>query len=478
MATTAKETKVLGYLPNETPPFGRMFLLGLQHVLTMFPATVLCAILMKFPVSTVLVVTGFGTIVVLIASKFAIGKYIPLYYGSSFSYIAAVTAVMAAKGVTGPVAPPEVIAVVTAGFIATGTINILVGLLIRATGGKAAVDKVLPPVITGCVACTIGIGLGASALGMASGTCCGVKDSATQLTWWTAAFVTLLSAFILSVYLQGKGFIGMLPVLLAAIIGYIVSIPLGLVHPTIDWGNFWRFPSFTLPTFSDPLTPTVLIGVGIMAIATIPESTAHLYQIGLYVDHMADVKGEKRYGLAQYIGLNLMLDGLDDIINGLFGSTAGTNYGENNSLMVITRNYSGPSLITAGVIAMIIGFMGPLTDLVYSIPTAVMGGLMIYLFGVIGMQGIALMMAEKVNLYDPKQLAIGASILIIGIGGNIGFPGGFLPIPALQGVFPYGWPAIATGAIVGIVLNLITMVWKPPVVREEVELAAADGAAD
>jgi len=473
MATNAKKVEIMGYLPNETPPFGQMVLLGLQHVLTMFPATVLCAILMKFPVSTVLTVTGFGTIVALVGAKFSMGKYIPLYYGSSFSYIAAVTAIMTAKGVTGPVAPPDVVAICTAGFIVTGTLNVLVGLLIRLTGGKAALDKVLPPIVTGPVACTIGIGLGFTALSMASGTCCGVKDPAIQGTWWIAAVVTLLAAFLLSVYLQGKGFIGMLPVLLAAIIGYIVAIPLGLVtFPTFT--DFLRVPVFTLPRFNDSLSLTAMVGIGIMAIATIPESTAHLYQISLYVDHMADIKGQKRYGLSQYIGLNLMLDGLDDLVNGLFGSTAGTNYGENNSLMVITRNYSGPSLITAGAIAIILGFIGPLADIINSIPTAVIGGLAIYLYGVIGMQGIALMMAEKVNLYDPKQLAIGASILVIGIGGNIGFSGGFLPVPALQYVFPFGWPAIATGAVVGILLNLITLFWKPPVVREEVELSAAD----
>ncbi len=78
------------------------------------------------------------------------------------------------------------------------------------------------------------------------------------------------------------------------------------------------------------------------------------------------------------------------------------------------------------------------------------------------------MMSEKVNLFDPSQLAIGAIILIVGIGGNIGFPGGFLPIPALQGLFPNGWPAIATGAVVGILLNLLLLLWKPPVVRENV----------
>ncbi|HEY4692719.1 MAG TPA: solute carrier family 23 protein [Bellilinea sp.] len=468
MATAAPKAKVLGYLPNDTPPFGQMLLLGLQHVLTMFPATVLCAILMKFPVSTVLTVTGLGTVVALVGAKLAMGKYIPLYYGSSFSYIAAVSAVMTAKGVTGPVAPPEVISVATAGFIATGLINIIVGIIIRASGGKEAVDKILPPIVTGSVAVTIGIGLGAVALQMATGTFTSVFDinALTNMKWVVASMTTLLAAFLLSVYLQGKGFIGMLPVLLAAIVGYIVSIPLGLV----DWTLFGkeallRAPQISFPVFNDPLTLTVLVGVGVMAIATIPESTAHLYQISLYVDHLAEEQGKEKYNLSRYIGLNLMLDGLNDLVNGLFGSTAGTNYGENNSLMVITRNYSGPSLITAGVISIILGFIGPLAEVVSSIPTAVVGGLAIYLYGVIGMQGIALMIAEKVNLYDPKQLAIGATVLVVGIGGNIGFSGGFLPIPILGSVFPYGLPAIAFGAVLGILMNLVTVFWKPPLER-------------
>jgi uracil permease len=287
-----------------------------------------------------------------------------------------------------------------------------------------------------------------------------------DMTWWTVSLITLLAAFIFSVYLQGKGFIGMLPILLAAIVGYIVAIPFGLVNfSLLGQSALFRAPQFTFPNFASDLTLTVIFGVGVMAIATIPESTAHLYQISLYVDHLAEEQGREKLRLNRYIGINLMIDGLNDLVNGIFGSTAGTNYGENNSLMVITRNYSGPVLITAGLISVLLGFIGPLADLVSTIPTAVSGGLSIYLFGVIGMQGIALMLAEKVNLFDPKQLAIGATILIIGIGGNIGYEGGFLPIPILKGLFPFGWPSIATGAVVGIILNLITNVWKPPVER-------------
>jgi uracil permease len=202
-----------------------------------------------------------------------------------------------------------------------------------------------------------------------------------------------------------------------------------------------------------------------MAIATIPESTAHLYQISLYIDHLAEEQKREKYGLSRFIGFNLILDGIGDMINGLMGGAAGTNYGENNSLMVITRNYSGVSLLAAGVIAILLSFIGTLTGVVQSIPTAVSGGLAIYLFGVIGMQGIALMMSEKVNLYDPKQLAIGATILIIGVGGHIGYPDGFLPIRLLTGIFPKGWPAIATAAVAGILLNLVFMIFKAPEVK-------------
>src|SRR5690606_16265511 len=135
------------------------------------------------------------------------------------------------------------------------------------------------------------------------------------------------------------------------------------------------------------------------------------------------------------------------------------NYGENNSLMAITRNYSGPALIAAGVIAILLGFIGKLEAFVASIPLAVTGGLAIYLFGAIGMQGIALIQENKVSMFSPRNLAIGAVIIIVGIGGNIGYPGGFLPI-ILPG-FPSGLPAIATAAVLGIVINAIFLLFKP-----------------
>ena len=134
------------------------------------------------------------------------------------------------------------------------------------------------------------------------------------------------------------------------------------------------------------------------------------------------------------------------------------------SLMAITRNYSGPALIVAGAICIVLSFVGKLSALMATIPVFVSGGLALYLFGVIGMQGIALMQAHEVDLFDPLQLALGAVILTVGIGGNIGFEGGFLPLP-VPGLFPQGLPAIATAAVLGIALNLLFTLLRPPAKR-------------
>jgi len=446
-----KEKKILGYLPNDVPSLGKTILLGLQHVITMFPATILVALLVGFHVSTVLLASGLATLVALILSKWKIGKFIPLYYGSSFSYIAAILAITNAE--FGVPAPDELIRVAQAGIVVTGVINIVVGIVIKLCGGRKAIDKVLPPIVTGSVACVIGFALGYTALSMVTGNCCGLNGDPK---WILVAMITLISTIMFSVYLKGKGFIGMLPLLLGAVVGYTLAIPLGLVNfSVITDANMIVIPHLTFPSFTSAMSTTAIVSIAVMAIATIPESTAHLYQISLYVDKLAEELGRKKYGLKEHIGFNLILDGLGDTINGLLGGAAGTNYGENNSLMAITQNYSGITLIAASIIAILLSFSGTLAGIVYSIPTAVSGGLAIYLFGVIGMQGVALMAHEKVNLFDPRNLAIGAVIFTVGIGGHIGFPGGFLPIPLLQGVFPSGWPAIATAAVLGILLNLI-----------------------
>ncbi|HXD11352.1 MAG TPA: solute carrier family 23 protein, partial [Anaerolineales bacterium] len=438
--------------------------------LTMFPATVLVAALCGFHVGTVLLASGVSTIVALVLSKRGIGNFIPLFYGSSFSYIAAYLGIVQAMTGGAPTfgvpVPDNVISTMQAGIVVTGLLNILVGFIIRRIG-KASLDKVLPPIVTGSVAAIIGFGLAFAAVGQMA--------NANFLV----SFITLIVTIMLSVYLQNKGFIGMLPILLGGVIGYVVSAildPGSVSGAGIAAAPFFQMPHLTFPTFGGELAATAILSVSIMAIATIPESTAHLYQMSLYIDRFAEETGREKIGLDKNIGFNLMLDGLGDFLNGLLGATAGTNYGENNSLMAITRNYSGPALIAAGVIAILLGFIGKLEAVVASVPLAVSGGLAIYLFGVIGMQGIALMQEHKVSMFDPRNLAIGAVIMIIGIGGNIGFPGGFIPV-TVPGIFPSGLPAIATAAVLGILINAIFLIFKPGTAETDIldqAIAAAD----
>jgi len=446
--TTAVERKIVGYLPPDAPPWGAMLSLGFQQVLTMFPATVLVAILTKFDVGVTLMASGIGTIVALLVS----GRRIPLYYGSSFSYITVVVTAMslyAGDCFKDPatVYCPDGVRIVQVGILGTAVFEILIGLLIMRIG-KERLDKVLPPIITGSVAIVIGIALAGAALGMAGAN-------------WTIALITLVVTIVFSVYLQGKGLIGMLPILLGAIVGWLVSIPFGLVNfATIGQAAWLRVPNVTFPDFANPSAWAVVVGISLIAIATIPESTAHLYQMSLYIDQLAKELGRAPLEIKRLIGLNLVADGTDDIVVGMLGGCAGTNYGENNSLMAITRCYSVPVLMTAGVMAFALGWIGKLAALVNTLPVAVTGGLSIYLFGVIGMQGIALIQSEKVNLFEPRQLAVGAIILVTGIGGNLALPNGMFPfnIPVL---FPDGIPAIVFAAILGILVNLIFLILPP-----------------
>jgi len=444
----AVESKVTGYLPQDVPPIGAMLSLGFQQMLTMFPATVLVAILTKFDVSVTLLASGIGTIVALLVS----GRRIPMYYGSSFSYISVIITPMTLydnECFSDPTTTycPNGIRIVQVGIMGTAIVEILLGLLIMAVG-KEAIDKVLPPVITGSVAIVIGIALAGTALGTASSN-------------WLVAFVTLLFTVAFSIYLQGKGLWGMLPILFGAIVGYLFSMALGIVDFSPIAAEQWiRVPAITLPDFGNPASWSAVLGIALIAIATVPESTAHLYQMSLYIDALAAEIGKPAIEIKKLIGLNLIADGSDDLVVGFLGGCAGTNYGENNSLMAITRNYSVAVLMAAAVMAILLGFVGKLAGVVNTIPGAVIGGLEIYLFGVIGMQGIALIQSEKVNLFEPRQLAVGSIILVTGIGGAMGLANGLFPFP-IPVVFPNGIPAIVFAAFVGIVFNALFLIIKP-----------------
>ena len=449
-----KTTAVVGYLPDERPPFYKLLLFAIQQIVVMFPATVLVALITGFHVSTTIFASGLATLGFILVT----GRKIPLFYGSSFSYITAIASIMSAEALKGATLN-EQISVAQFGIVMSGLVSIAAGLIIRKCG-QATIEKVLPPTVTGSIAIVIGLSLAANALGNAASIPAGVAEAsipmATSLAW-VISLVTLVATVLFSVYLKGTW--SQIPILLGLLVGYVLAWVLGAINgiPFVDFNRLEATSIFMLPEFTLPKPSwAAVIAIMPIAIATIPESTAHLFQLDIYVNDLAKKKkSAKKYDIGNRLGSNLIGDGLGDIIAGFIGGPAGTNYGENLSTMAITKNFSIPVIIAAAIATMVIACFTPLTAAVYSIPNAAIGGISIYLFGVIAAQGITIMINKKVDMFDSRNLAIIAAILIIGLGGSFGFAGdGMIPI------FGVKLPAIATAAIVGIVLNLILQIGK------------------
>lgn len=441
MKLDSKRGAVVGYLPDERPTTGKLIVFALQQLLVMFPATILVAILTGFHISTTIFASGLATIIILFINK----GTLPLYYGSSFSYITAIVSITGSSVAwEHGVAPDHLISQAQFGIVMSGFVSIIVGLIIKGFGAKK-IERVLPPTITGSVALIIGLSLAGTALTDASGINTSFGDTAS----WTVALVTLIATVFFSVYL--KGTLGQVSILLGIVVGYITSLAFNMVDFSAAFaGDLIQVPHFTLPT---PNFAAVLALMPI-AIATIPESTAHLYQLDIYVDHLASQKGKKSYNIKDKLWLNLVGDGIGDIVSASIGGPAGTNYGENLSTQSITRNFSSHVLGMAAIIAMVISFFSPVSNLIATIPSPVIGGATIYLFGVIAAQGISIMVSREVDLFDSRNLAIIAVVLIIGIGGSFGFDGGMIPFMGAK------LPAIATASLVGIVMNLLLSIGR------------------
>nr|WP_295678210.1 solute carrier family 23 protein [uncultured Lachnoclostridium sp.] len=441
------------YLPDERPPLWKLLLYSLQQVIVMFPATVAVAIITNFHISTTIFASGLATICFIVVT----GRKIPLYYGSSFSYVAAIGSLMASTSLEG-LPLNDKISIAQFGIMMSGIVSIVAGLIIKRFG-QQAIEKVLPATVTGPIAMVIGLTLAGTALtdanSIATDTYGTIRVAESEIAMahnmaWIIALVTLISTILFSVYL--KGMLGQLPLLFGPLLGcftaFIVSQVTGInlfkVLPESSSGIF-ALPTFTLPK------PSWISVAAIMpiAIATIPESTAHVYQLDIYVNDLAKKKNSsKRYAIADKLGLNLIGDGIGDMVSGFVGGPAGTNYGENISAMAITKVFSIPVLIGAAIIAMIISCFTPLVNAIYSIPTAVIGGLEVYLFGAIAAQGIAIMVEKKVDLFSSRNIAVISTIMIIGLGGQYGFNGN---IP----FFGMSIPCVAGAAIFGIIINLI-----------------------
>ncbi len=462
------DPKIDGYLPQERPPLLKLLLYALQQVVVMFPATIAVALITGFQVSTTIFASGLATVCFTLIT----GRKIPMYYGSSFAYLTAVMSLVTSQAIMAkmspeaceqvlawqqglsPVMPREAIQYAQFGIIMSGLVSILAGVLVK-FAGRRIVEKLLPPTITGSIAMVIGLTLAANALSDAM-----PQAPATGITgsgWvWGVSIATLLITVVIARY--AKGLLSQLPLLLGAVGGILVSVAACAVSG--DWTLFRSinaaalnplatFGPFAIPAFSLPkVSWEAVLAIMPIAIATIPESTAHIYQLDIYVNDIAKKKGKGEQGLADMLPSNLIGDGLCDMISGVIGGPAGTNYGENISTMAITKVFSVPVMIAAGVIAMVISCFTPLIQGIYGIPLAVIGGLEIYLFGAIAAQGIAIMIDAKVDMFSGKNIAVIATIMIFAIGGQY-FCGGNIPMFGIE------IPCIAGAAIIGILLNAL-----------------------
>lgn len=456
-----QNNNVVGYLPDEKPSLGKALVFALQQFLVMLPATVLAAIIMNgfgleiYSISAAILASGVATIGFLLITKFQI----PLYYGSSFSYIGAVSIVVTYAIGNGHSSASVMGSVLIASVI-SGLMSIGAGLLIRFFG-KDKIDKILPGHITGMIAMIIGLSLAGNVMSNI------LNTSQSGVDWLSVlvAMITFITISVLTVTLK-KGFISQIPILIGLGVGVIFSYLLWVPSQGAIWSfaNFKTYfegiassqqvaildvmPWVTIPAaFEAPN----LIGISIIAIfpiafATIPESAAHVNQISLYVNNLSKEKGGKYYDIENKLDVNLVGDGVGDIIAVLLGGPAGTNYGENVSASAVTKNFSSYVFMLTGIIAIIAGILLEVLNignLSLILTNPVVQGISLYLFGAIAVQGIALMIEKKVNIFDPKVIAVMGFIGIVGLGVS--------EIPITNN---FVLPGIGVAAIGGILINI------------------------
>ncbi|PGS53679.1 solute carrier family 23 protein [Bacillus sp. AFS041924] len=403
---------------NEKPNLGQWFFLSLQHLFAMFGATVLAPILIGINPSIALISSGIGTIVFVLITR---GK-VPSYLGSSFAFIAPM---IYAKTNLEPGAA-------FVGVFITGIIYAIISLIINKVGVKW-LFKVLPPIVVGPVIIVIGLSLSSVAVGMAMNGADG-KYSSTSIT---IALITLAITIITALFT--KGFLSVIPILVGIIGGYITSIFFGVVDFTgIAKAHWLAVPDFSVPfvNYTPHVTLQLLIIFVPVAIVTISEHIGHQVVLGNVVNK----------DLIKDPGLDKSLfgDAVSTMIAGLIGGPTTTTYGENIGVLAITRAYSVYLFIGAAIFAMVFGFIGKISAVISSIPTPVMGGISILLFGIIASSGLRVLVENKTDFSKQRNLIIASVILVLGIGGAAIHIGKTF---ALEGM--------ALSALIGVVLNLV-----------------------
>ena len=404
---------------NERPPFLQALPLSLQHLFAMFGATVLVPFLVGLDTSVTLFSSGVGTLIYIFICK---GK-IPAYLGSSFAFITGLTTLLAVT--PGNIASNDRIAVAMGGCVVVGLIYIAVALLIGKFGTRW-IDVLLPPVVIGSVVMVIGLGLARVAVDMATKGASGQY----QTPYFLVALAALAIAVLAAVFF--KGFLGVIPVLIGIIGGYVVALLAGQV----DFSAVRTAAPFAVPPF---VFPKFELGA-ILLLAPVS-----LVVITEHIGHLIVTNNVVGRDLVKDPGLHRSLagDGVATAISGMLGGPPNTTYGENIGVMAITRVFSVWVIGGAAVLAIIMSFLPTVGALIRTIPVQVMGGICILLFGIIASAGIRMLVEAGIDFSQKRNLIIASVVLVIGIGGAKIHLGGI----------EFGEMALAT--YVGILLNLI-----------------------
>lgn len=391
------------------------FILGFQHLLAMFGATVLVPILTGLDISVALFSAGVGTLIFHCCTKFKV----PVFLGSSFAFIPPIVSVISTYGS---------VQYAQGGIIVAGLLYVLFSLLVNKIGVDK-IKKLMPAQVVGPMIIVIGLNLVPVAFGNAK-------------TNFLISGVTLGSALLISKF--GKGFLKQLNIILAIILGYVLTmlIDKSLINTVnIAQASWLSIPNFTLPKFD--------IGA-IMMIAPIV--------IAVFMEHIGDITTNGQVVGQDFIkdpGLNrtLLGDGLATIFAGLVGGPANTTYGENTGVLAMTKNYNPRNLEIAAIFAIILSFIGKVSGFLSSIPVPVMGGISLMLYCMISLIGVKAIKIEKVK-FNWKNILIIVVILFLGLYAtylqpilkfNIAIP--------ITGDIDFGGLSLA--AVVGILLNYV-----------------------
>ena len=413
------------YDTNEKPPLFKWIFLALQHVFAMFGATVLVPIMINkacgaevVSIPTALICSGIGTLLYILCTK---GKS-PVYLGSSFAYVVPVAAVYAKDGVSG----------MATGIITVGLIYILFSLLVRLFG-KDWIHKLLPPVVVGPMIMIIGLSLAPNAVNQ-------IGLTGTSLEWKGLLVATVSFFATALVAIHGKGFFKVIPFLIGIITGYVLSICLGLV----DFTPVTEASIFSIPKLLIPLKDYTFSFSGMMTLAPIA-----LVSIAEHIgDHMAlstiiDKDLVKDPGLDK----TLLGDGCATLFAGAVGGPANTTYGENTSVVGMSKVASVWVIGLAAIISILMAFFGEVTAVFSTIPTPVLGGVSLLLYGFISVNGLKVLVENKVDFNNVRNIVIVSVMLILGLGGAA--------ITLSSGDISVSLTGMSLAAIFGILLNIL-----------------------